>query len=148
VRKRLPAETIDAISSAYLREGRRQEAWALQWVEIEGDRLYASVAMTSVYAPSREDFHLTIFATLEFTSQLMIVYAHDWAGLDRKLREGWMVESRTRTVRAVRRADEILVEMHARRMRKRGVHLYCEADYVVTDAADGRFEVTLKGFLS
>ncbi len=147
MRKRLSTETLDAISSAYLREGRRQEAWALQWVEIDGEYLYANIAMTSLYT-TPDKFHLTIFATLEFASQLMIVYAHDWAGLDAKKREGWMVESRTRTVRAINNATDIRVTMHARRMHKRGEHLYCEADYTVTDAADGLFEVTLKGFLS
>lgn len=149
MRKRLTAEALAAISSRYLREGRKQESWDLQWVEIEADRLYANVKMSAWYelAPGTQ-YHLTIFSTLEFASQLMIVYAHDWAGLDAKIREGWMVESTTRTVRAITLTDDIRVEMHVRKMRKQGKHLYCIADFIVTDAADGLFEVTLKGFLA
>lgn len=149
MRRRLTDARLVATGSTYLREGRRQEAWRLDWVEIDGDCLYASVTMTALPPFTRpEDFHLTIFATLEFASQLMIIYAHDWAGLDAKLREGWMVESRTRTIRAIRSCTGIAVEMHARRIRRRGVNLYCDADFTVTDDNGGLFEVSLKGFLA
>lgn len=147
MRKRLSPETIAAISSTYLREGRKLEAWELKWVEIEGDCVYASVAMTSLYT-TRDKFHLTIFATLEFASQLMIIYGHDAAGLERKEREGWMVESTTRTVRAIRDPDDISVVMKVRKLRTRDKLMHCVADFTVTDAAGGLFEVTLTGFLA
>jgi hypothetical protein len=78
----------------------------------------------------------------------MIIYAHVWAGLNEKSREGWMVESHTRSVRAVRNPEHIQVEMTVSRMRQRGANLYCTADYRVTDDQGGLFEVQLKGFLS
>ncbi|WP_186343201.1 hypothetical protein [Allochromatium palmeri] len=149
-RKRLLLADIAALSSTYLTEGRKQESWAIEWIEIEGDQLWAKVVMTAQYrsATDAAGFHLTIFSTLEFLSQLMIIYAHDWAGLASKVREGWMVESKTRSLSAVRNPDDIRVQMQVRRMRRRGEHLYCDADFTVTDDADGRFEVSLKGFLS
>ena len=106
--------------------------------------------VTSTYRSATDGggFHLTIFSTLEFLSQLMIIYAHEWAGLARKVREGWMVESHSRSVRAVRNPHDIRVAMQVRTMRQRGERLYCVADFRVTDDSNGLFEVNLKGFLS
>lgn len=147
--RQLKPEQIAAVSSTYLREGRRHETWTLDSVQIDGEYLHASVSMSALPPlPAGAEFHLTIFATLEFASQLMIIYAHDWAGLDAKIREGWMVESHTRTVRAIRSSTGIQVKMHARSMRRRGANLYCDADFTVTDSGGGLFEVQLKGFLA
>jgi hypothetical protein len=111
--------------------------------------LRARVKMTSLYVSQTDSgFHLTIFSTLEFASQLMIIYAHNWAGLREKLHEAWMVESTTRAVRQIRNPDDIRVEMNVRQMRRLAKRLICIADFRVTDDADGLFEVTLKGFLS
>lgn len=146
----LKAQDLQHLTSHYLSEGRRDDAWAIDEVVIEGTRLQARVRMRSYFVSSSDagGFHLSIFSTLEFLSQLMIVYAHVWAGLERKVREGWMVESRTRSVRAIRQAEDIRVEMAVRTMRRRGENLYCVADFRVTDGAGGLFEVTLKGFLA
>jgi hypothetical protein len=146
----LTEEDLKPISSSYLQEGRKLEDWVIQRVELQQVGLQAQLAMKN-YAVSATDgggFHLTIFSTLEFTSQLMIVYAHYWAGLERKVREGWMVESQTRSIRAIRNPDAIQVEMRVEKMRQQGEHLYCIADYVISDNLGGRFEVRLKGFLS
>jgi hypothetical protein len=144
-----PAE-IGKLSSHYLNEGRKQESWRIEGIEITDNRLDARVSMSSTYVSGSDSqgFHLTIFSTLEFLSQLMILYAHVWAGLPEKRREGWMVESSTRSLRAIRSAENIRVEMTVLKMRKRGENLYCVADYRVTDDRDGIFEARLKGFLS
>jgi len=141
---------IDRLSSHYLSEGRKQESWKIKEVQIQGKKLSAVVTMSSIYVSSADPqgFHLTIFSALEFLSQLMITYAHVWAGLTEKTREGWMLESRARTIRAIRNAEHIQVEMVVRTMRKRGGTLFCVADYRVTDDRDGLFEVQLEGFLS
>jgi len=146
----LNEDDIERLSSHYLTEGRKQESWKIKAVHIQGEKLSAIVAMRSTYVSSSDTqgFHLTIFSALEFLSQLMITYAHVWAGLAEKTREGWMVESRTRSVRAIRNAEHIQVEMTVRTMRKRGGNLFCVADYRVTDDQDGLFEVELEGFLS
>lgn len=150
MKKHLAAADVKAISSHYLQEGRKQEAWAIQWIEVDGDLLRAQVVMTSQYQSpgAGHDFHLTIFSTLEFASQLMIIYIHHWAGLTEKVREGWMVECSTRNVRAIRDPADIRVEMQVKRMRKRGGNLLCEADFTVSDAGGGLFELSLKGFLA
>jgi hypothetical protein len=142
-------DDVDAISSPYLKEGRKQESWEIQSIEIDRRVLRARVKMTSLYVSQTDSgFHLTIFSTLEFASQLMIIYAHDWAGLRKKLHEAWMVESTTRAVRQIRNPDDIRVEMNVRQMRRLAKRMICIADFRVTDDADGLFEVTLKGFLS
>lgn len=148
--QRLGPADIEKLLSHYLTEGRKQESWRIDEIEVREDRLAARVAMKSTYVSGQDagGFHLTIFSTLEFLSQLMIIYAHVWAGLPEKRREGWMVESSTRSVRAIRDPDCIRVEMSIRTMRKRGVNLYCVADCRVTDDGGGLFECRLKGFLS
>lgn len=147
---RLGPTEIGKLSSHYLNEGRKQESWRIEEIEISNNRLDARVSMSSTYVSSSDSqgFHLTIFSTLEFLSQLMILYAHVWAGLPEKRREGWMVESSTRSLRAIRSAENIRVEMTVLKMRKRGENLYCVAEYRVTDDKDGLFEARLKGFLS
>lgn len=141
---------IQRLSSFYLREGRRQESWEIDEISILDRELSARVSMKSFFVSGTDQhgFHLTIFSTLEFLSQLMIIYAHVWAGIEEKIREGWMVESQTRSVRAIRNPERIDVSMLVRKIRKRGDNLYCVADYRVTDDAGGLFEVSLKGFLS
>ena len=146
----LNATDIAPFSSHYLHEGRKKESWQIEAVEIDGDRATARVSMSSTYI-SRSDsrgFHLTIFSTLEFLSELMLIYSHVWAGFQQKSREGWMVESTTRSRQAIRDPDRIDVEMKVTVMRQRGEILLCNADYRVTDRFGGLFEISLKGFLS
>lgn len=147
---RLEPVEIAKLSSHYLNDGRKQESWQIEQVEISDNLLNATLSMSSTYVSDTDEhgFHLTIFSTLEFLSQLMIIYAHNWAGMNEKIREGWMVESHTKTVRAIRNPNAINVEMKVDKMRKRGENLYCAADFCVTDDQDGLFEVQLKGFLS
>lgn len=150
MKKYLSAKDIAPISSTYLNSGRKEESWEIRFVEIEGDRLRAEVIMTSIHVSPTDNhgFHLTIFSTLEFLSQLMIIYVHDWCGAEQKTLEGWMVESRTRSVRAIRNPHRIVVDMDVRRMKKHGDTVYCVAEFAVTDDDEGLFEVTLKGLLS
>lgn len=149
-RQHLNIEQISQYDSPYLTTGRKHETWQINSIEIEHNHLIADISMCSTYVSATDNnkFHLTIFSALEFLSQLMIIYAHVWAGLGKKSREGWMVESHTRSIRAVRNPEHIKVEMNVRRMHQRGFNLYCQADYRVTDDQDGLFEVELKGFLS
>jgi hypothetical protein len=147
---RLDPQALAPLLSAYLTKGRKDDCWRIDRVEIEGDRLLAEVSMSSTYASASDPggFHLTIFSALEFASQLMIIHAHVWAGLESKTREGWMVESTARAVRAIRDSQGIAVRMQVHQLRKRGEHLYCNADFTVTDSQGGLFEIGLKGFLS
>jgi len=146
----LTAADISSYLSPYLTEGRKHESWQIDAVEIIGKKLIATVSMRTCFtsATDTKGFHLTIFSSLEFLSQLMIIYVHVWAGLASKTREGWMVESATRSIRAIRNPENIRVVMDVDAMRKRGESIYCAARYCITDDQNGLFEATLKGFLS
>jgi hypothetical protein len=149
-RKRLSQKQIEKLSSHYLNEGRKQESWTIKQIDIEDDRLIAEVSMTETYISATDEggFHLTLFSTLEFLSQLMIIYTHVWAGLEEKSREGWMVESHARIRSAVRDPDAIHVEMQVKTIRKRGEKIYIITKSRVTDNFEGLFEMELKAFLS
>ncbi|MFZ6818041.1 hypothetical protein [Undibacterium sp. Ji22W] len=146
---RLDDAAVEQMSSHYLNEGRQQEQWQLSEIEIDDDRLQAVVGMRSIYTSETDvgGFHLSIFSTLEFLSQLMIIYGHVWSGQNKKTKEAWMVESHTKTIRAIRSAQGIRVDMKVKTMRRRNESCYCVADFTITDALDGLFEVRLKGFL-
>ncbi len=145
---RLSVADIQNLSSHYLNEGRKQESWQIEEIEINGQHLTARVSMRTTYVSATDEkgFHLTIFTTLEFLSQLLIIYMHVRAGLSKKTREVWMVESSTRSVRAIRDSANIKVEMEVVSIRKRGENFYCVADYRVTDDQGGLFKVKLKAF--
>jgi len=136
--------------SDYLINGRRQESWLIEYVEIEDLTLKSSIRMSDIYLSGTDEnkFHLTIFSALEFLSQLMIIYGHVWAGLSSKSQEGWMVDSEIRALKAIRNPHAIQVEMKMSKTRKRGKTLMCMSEYVLTDDGGGRFEGRLTGFLS
>ena len=146
----LDTQDIKKLSSYYLNEGRKQETWQIDQVMIDDMTLEAQISMISRYLSSTDnnEFHLTIFAALEFLSQLMIVYAHIWAERKEKVGEGWMVESSMKSTRVIRDPDNILVSMTVDKIRERGANLYCIASYKITDPQGGLMEVRLKGFLT
>lgn len=146
----LGAKEILPFSSDYLHHGRKLESWQIVKIIIDDNKLYADISMTSTYLSSSDagGFHLTVFSTLEFLSELMIIYAHQWAGLSKKEREGWMVESNVKLIRAIRDPENIKVEMTIKAIRKRGANLMCIALYKISDSKGGLFEASLKGFLS
>lgn len=147
---KLRDDQIRHFYSDYLINGRRQESWSIEYVEIEGMELKSLIRMDNVYLSStdKNKFHLTIFSALEFLSQLMIIYGHVWAGLTSKSQEGWMVDSEIRALKAIRNPHAIQVEMKMTKPRKRGDTLICMSEYVLTDDGGGRFEGRLTGFLS
>ena len=148
--KQLSEDEIKRLSSHYLNEGRKQEAWQVDRISVKDDRLDADISMKSLYLSDTDGggFHLTIFSTLEFLSELVIIYIHVWAGLEDKTQEGWMVECKARNVKAIRNPDAIKVEMHVESIRRRGKTVRIVTDCRITDDQGGLFEVWLKGFLA
>jgi hypothetical protein len=146
----LSLDDIKDISSHYLNEGKKQESWQIDSVEVIGKRLTAQVSMPSIYLSktNNDTFHLSILTTMEFVSQLLIIYLHVWAGLTQKKREGWMIESSTRSIHAIRDPKHIQVEMSVLKIKKHGENIYCIAEFQVTDRQGGLSEVKIKGILS
>jgi hypothetical protein len=145
----LNSEDIINISSTYLNEGRKQESWEILRVEIEGKQLDAHVRMRSRYISETDPdgFHLSIFSTLEFLSQLAIIYGHVWAGKKKKTREAWMVDCSIKSRSIIRDPENIRVSMNVRSMKKFKEHYLMLADTRVFDES-GLFEARLKGFVS
>jgi hypothetical protein len=149
VKKHLNSKEITKFSSHYLNEGRKQENWEIVHIDIDGKILTAHVHMRSRYISKTDSsgFHLTIFSTLEFLSQLLIIYAHVWAGLPKKTREGWMIESSIRSKSSVRDPENIHVRMEVASIRKVKNNILAVTHSKVFDDS-GSFEATLKGFLA
>ena len=146
----LSTEEIRDISSEYLNTGRKQESWEITAIEIDGQFINAGIRMSSTYQSVTDEnrFHLTIFSTLEFLSQLIVIYFHVWAGLHKKTREVWMIDSRIHCKRSIRDPDDIRVSMEFMRMRKVGERIYATAIARVYDNKDGLFDAHLKAFLA
>ncbi|MFZ2727720.1 MAG: hypothetical protein WAX77_15820 [Methylococcaceae bacterium] len=150
IEKTLSHEEITQLSSVYLNEGRKQENWEIVAITIKGKQLTARLKMSSYYTSATDEagFHLTIFSTLEFLSQLTIIYAHVWAGYNKKTREGWMVESQIVSKYAIRNPEAIFVNMEVASIKKRGENILAITQSKITDNQGGLFEARLKGFLS
>lgn len=150
VRKTLETAEIEQISSEYLRKGRQQDVWEIVSVEVMDDVLKSQVRMLSYYkSPSDAGgFHLTSFATMEFLSQLFIVYGHVLAGLTEKSQEAWMLESSISCRKAIRSSENIRVEMHFNILRKMGDRMLGIAKAKVWDDQGGEFVAEIKALLA
>ena len=138
-----------AISSPYLAWGRKAEAWEIVSIEISGKRLSAVVRMTSTYLSETDggQFHLSFITCQEFLSQLMIIYGHVWADQTEKTREGWVLESSTRNVRAIRDPEHIQVEMEVVSIRRVGIPVIAIAKFEVADRLGGLCTARLKAIV-
>ena len=150
LKKSLSVDEISRLSSDYLDSGVKKEAWKITRVDIDGPVLNACIRMTSTCASVTDEagFHLTIFSTMEFLSQLANIYFHAWAGYEDKTREVWMRESSISCIQAIRDADNIMVRLEVKSLKKAGDNALGLIHYEVTDTGGGRFEGRLKGVLS
>lgn len=148
-KKTLTQKEIEVLSSDYLHNGRKQEDWEITNIEIDDKVLTANIRMKSYYTSATDagGFHLTIFTTLEFLSELTIIFAHKLAGLEKKTREGWMLESKISSTKAVRDPENIQVRMEAVSMKKMKDNIIGVTKSKVFDK-NGSFEATIKAFLS
>lgn len=148
-RKILGSEEISRLSSTYLSQGRRQEEWEITYVEIDDDVLKARIRMRTRYISPTDPggFHLTIFSTLEFLSQLAIIYVHVWAGLTEKTREGWMLECSINSKQSIRDPENIQVIMKIPLIRNIRNKIIVTAESRVFDD-NGQFQASMKCILS
>lgn len=145
----LGREEITKISSVYLNEGRSQDKWEILHVEIEDGTLDARLKMQSYYVSQTDPggFHLPMYPSLEFVSQLMIIYAHVWAGFPEKNKEAWMLETSFTGKRPIRDPENIQVHMKVSLIKKIKGNVLMVAESKVFDK-EGLFEIRIKGFLS
>lgn len=140
---------IDALSSVYIDEGVKKDAWEIVEIEIDEAILKARIRMTSFFVSPTDagGFHLTIFSTQEFLAQLANIYLHLAAGFERKERETWMRESAITSRQAIRDPENIRVEMDFFGLRKIGGGVASMANCRVFDDGGGLFTARLKGLL-
>jgi hypothetical protein len=150
LQKKLTSTEIQRLSSVYLDSGVKQEAWKIAAIEIDGPVLRANIRMTSTCASITDEdgFHLTIFSTMEFLSQLANIFFHLWAGYEEKTREVWMRECNIQCKRPIRDKQKIMVRLEVKSLRRSGENALGIIHFEVTDSKDGRFEGKLKGVLS
>lgn len=148
-KKRLTHEEINKLSSPYLRDGKRHDVWEITDITVEEKTMVAHIRMRSTYTSPTDKggFHLTILSTLEFLSQLMMIFVHVWAGYPEKTKEGWMIKSDINCKRAIRDSQHIEVRMKITSIRKVQDKVLIVTKSEVSDK-EGLFEATLKGLLS
>ncbi len=149
-RQQLQNKNFEKFLSPYLQEGHKNEVWEIKDVIVQKNQLEATITMSSLFLSETDnnEFHLAIFTSLEFSSQLMIIYLHHWAGLTEKRKEGWMIESSTKSVRAIRDSKNIKVVMNILKIRNWGENIYCLANFTVTDRQGGLFKLKIKGYFA
>lgn len=147
--KRLGPAEIAALSSVYIDEGVKKDAWEIYEIEISGPILEAKIRMKSFFVSPTDPggFHLTIFSTQEFLAQLANIYLHVAAGFEKKERETWMREATITSRKTIRDAENIQVEMDFFGLKKIGDGVASMANCRVFDDEGGLFTARLKGLL-
>ena len=143
-----PAQ-VRALSSAYIDEGVKKDAWEILEIEVSGAIVKARIRMTSFFISPTDPggFHLTIFSTQEFLAQLANIYLHLAAGFDSKKRETWMRECAITSRKTIRDSENIQVEMDFYGLKKLGDGVISMANCRVFDQDGGLFTAKLKGIL-
>lgn len=147
---KLTPDEVTHISSDYIREGRLHESWKINEITISDKNAFMDVSMTATYPPESDNshFHLSIYLAEEMASQLMIIYGHIWAELTEKKEQVWMLESHTKSIKAVTNTEHIKVEMDVQTMRKRGKTIYGIGKYQISDDRGGLIKLEQKGVLA
>jgi len=142
------AEIAD-ISSSYIDEGVKVDAWEILNINISGRLLKAEIGMVSYFvSPTDPDgFHLTIFSTQEFLAQLANIYLHIAAGFKTKCRETWMRECAITSRKVIRNPEKIHVEMDFTSLKKIQDSVISMASCRVYDDQGGLFTARIKGLL-
>jgi len=145
----LKPQEIRALASEYIEIGVKQDSWEIMEVEIAGESLNAEVRMCSTYVSPTDasGFHLTIFSTQEFLSQLANIYLHVWAGYRKKTRELWMRDCHITCIKPIRNPNSIQVEMHVPSIKETKGVVIGIAEFIVSDGDGGLFKARLKGVL-
>jgi hypothetical protein len=145
----LSREEIDALSSVYINQGIKQEAWEIQAINFTGTLLTATVRMSSTFISATDPggFHLTIFCTQEILAQLANIHLHVTAGHKTKCRESWMRECHFNYRNVIRQTENIQVEVDMVAQRWVGDTLVGKVNCRMFDDQGGLFIATLKGML-
>lgn len=140
---------IARLSSVYIDEGTKRDAWKIGQIKIQDHLLTATVQMRSFFVSPTDPggFHLTIFSTQEFLAQLSNIYLHLLAGYRTKERETWMSESSIAAKSPIRNPENISVEMEFFSVKRLRESIFAKAKCRVFDAAGGLFTAELKGML-
>ena len=140
---------IADLSSNYIDEGVKVDAWEILNIHISGRLLKAEIGMVSYFvSPTDPDgFHLTIFSTQEFLAQLANIYLHIVAGFKTKCHETWMRECAITSRKVIRNPEKIFVEMDFKSLKKIQDTVISIASCRVYDDQGGLFTARLKGML-
>ena len=140
---------IADLSSSYIDEGVKLDAWEIKNINISGKLLKAEVGMVSFFVSPTdpEGFHLTIFSTQEFLAQLANIYLHVAAEFKTKCRETWMRECTITSRKVIRNPEKIFVEMDFFSLKKIQDTVVSMARCRVYDDQGGLFTARVKGLL-
>ena len=140
---------IADLSSSYIDEGVKLDAWEIKNINISGKLLKAEVGMVSFFVSPTdpEGFHLTIFSTQEFLAQLANIYLHVAAEFKTKCRETWMRECTITSRKVIRNPEKIYVEMDFFSLKKIQDTVVSMAKCRVYDDQGGLFTARVKGLL-
>lgn len=145
----LGPKEIAALSSAYIDEGVKRDAWEILEARVSGPWIKARVRMTSFYVSPTDSggFHLTIFSTQEILAQLANIYLQLAKGYETKSSETWMRECSITSRRAIRDHENIRAEINIFGLKRLGESLAAMGEGRVYDDQGGLFTARLKGLL-
>lgn len=139
----------EPLASSYLSVGRKSEEWLIDSITLSTPSLMeATVSMKNIFVSDKnEQFHLPVYAAMEFVSQLQIIYMHLWSGYKKKTQEVWMLESRFKADSPVLDKDAIQVEMSVEKIKSLQNKVYCIARHRVYDSQGGTLNIWIKAWM-
>lgn len=141
--KRVQPERYEPLMSPYLRDGRRNEVWHINWIEWDGHALRASARLDGGAGSGTDGgrFHLSIFSAREMDAQLSIIGLHLKLGLSSKTAEVWLLECTEQCLVAITDPQDVRFEMHYRLRRSASGKLLTQRSSRISDAQGGDIRV-------
>lgn len=144
-----PAEYLP-MSSEYLRSGRREEVWRINWVRWDGEMLRSSARLGGWQGSETDGnrFHVSIFAAREMDAQLAIIGMHLKLGLPRKTAEVWLLKCTEECLSAITEPEDVRFEMRFSFRKTSSGKVISDRCSEITDVRGGKIKIESRSLMA
>ncbi|MBN2825540.1 MAG: hypothetical protein JXQ76_09465 [Campylobacterales bacterium] len=142
----LTAQEIKNLSSTYIAEDLKKERWFIESIQYNDNSMVAYISVQSQYQSQMDNnqFHLSIFIMLEFTSQLGTIYSNLLAGYKTKNKEIWLLEQTMKSIRPIYSKNNIKVTLLTKFKRQYKNNIFFYYDIKIESPCNGLTLVSFK----
>jgi hypothetical protein len=146
----LELKEYEPLMSDYLRFGRRQEQWHINWIKWDGVVLQASARLEGWVGSGTDgnQFHLSIFAAREMEAQFGIVGMHLKLGLHQKTTEVWLLKCVEECESSITDSTDVRFEMRFNLRKLKDGKVFGKSESNISDARGGLIRLSTRAILS